>query len=246
MSGTFETFLALSEQDKRDLFEAAAGRLDTLPTYVEAEDVDQQTLFIEFPTLYPSGEVSYVSPRVRIEAGARSALDPSLTCTVTPYVADELHDWSFAVDNIRVIAPERTYWEKLLILHGVHCRWLNGNCRDRPLRTAADGRRAERSKRGPPPSTPQPVGRARCGRGPGPGGPGPRGSAGDETGAEGTRVARFSKNCITSRQLTSMTDGCWIASAGLQKLTFLFFCSNIKWRLNSTRPNAMPPCKSVA
>ncbi len=25
------------------------------------------------------------------------------------------------VDNIRVIAPERTYWEKLLILHGVHC-----------------------------------------------------------------------------------------------------------------------------
>ena len=25
MSGTFETFLALSEQDKRDVFEAAAG-----------------------------------------------------------------------------------------------------------------------------------------------------------------------------------------------------------------------------
>ena len=23
--------------------------------------------------------------------------------------------------DIRVIAPERTYWEKLLILHGVHC-----------------------------------------------------------------------------------------------------------------------------
>ena len=44
-----------------------------------------------------------------------------MTCTATPYVADELTDWSFAVDNIRVIAPERTYWEKLLILHGVHC-----------------------------------------------------------------------------------------------------------------------------
>ena len=233
MSEAFETFLALSEQDKRDVFETSASRLDTLPSYVEKDfwvclvldvlynrlpeghpkllfkggtslskafglirrfsedidlvvyrddlgfekerdptiagnlsnkkrkalfkdlqaacsdyilgdlktalaklinqtvkgsyvsvdedDVDQQTLFIEYPTLYPSGGISYVAPRVRIEAGARSALDPNLTCTVTPYVADELPDWSFAVDNIRVIAPERTYWEKLLILHGVHC-----------------------------------------------------------------------------------------------------------------------------
>ena len=30
---------------------------------------------------------------------------------------------SFNVDDIRVIAPERTYWEKLLILHGMHCRY---------------------------------------------------------------------------------------------------------------------------
>ena len=84
-------------------------------------DVDGQTLFVEYPTLYPSGDVVYVAPRVRIEAGARSALDPSLDCTVSPYVADELPDWSFDVGDIRVIAPERTYWEKLLILHGVSC-----------------------------------------------------------------------------------------------------------------------------
>ena len=84
-------------------------------------DVSGQTLFVEYPTLYPSGDVGYVAPRVRIEAGARSALAPSLSCTVSPYVADELPDWSFAVDGIRVIAPERTYWEKLLILHGTYC-----------------------------------------------------------------------------------------------------------------------------
>ncbi len=232
MNGDTETFLSLEEQDQRDVFEAAAARLDTLPSYVEKDfwvclvlgvlnrlpdghprllfkggtslskafdlirrfsedidlvvyrdglgfkgkrdptiagdlskkkrnalfkelqeacsnyilgdlklelasligqiskgcevgldedDADRQALWIEYPTLYPSGDVAYVAPRVRIEAGARSALDPSLTCTVTPYVADELPDWSFAVDDIRVIAPERTYWEKLLILHSVHC-----------------------------------------------------------------------------------------------------------------------------
>ena len=85
------------------------------------DDAEQMTLLVEYPTLYPSGDVSYVFPRVRIEAGARSALDPSLDRTVTPYVADELPDWSLDVDDIRVIAPERTYWEKLLILHGTHC-----------------------------------------------------------------------------------------------------------------------------
>ena len=59
--------------------------------------------------------------RVKIEAGARSALEPTLTCAVAPILADELPDWSLEVGNLRVIAPERTYWEKLLILHGLHC-----------------------------------------------------------------------------------------------------------------------------
>ena len=36
-------------------------------------------------------------------------------------MAHELTDRPFDVDNIRVMAPERTFWEKLLILHGHHC-----------------------------------------------------------------------------------------------------------------------------
>ena len=65
--------------------------------------------------------MAYMVPRVRIEAGARSALGPILSCNITPYVAEELPGWSFDVDNVRVIAPERTCREKLLILHGAHC-----------------------------------------------------------------------------------------------------------------------------
>lgn len=233
MTEAFESFLALPEQDRRDLFEAAAGRLDTLPGYVEkdfwvcfvldalfnrlpdghpkllfkggtslskafglirrfSEDIDlvvyrddlgfegdhdptvpgelsnkkrkalfekliaacsgyvlgglkdalttvidervkgcqvspdegdgdQQTLLIEYPALYPGRDVDYVRSRVKIEAGARSALEPSLTGAVTPYIQDELSDRSFKVGGLRVIDPARTYWEKLLILHGLHC-----------------------------------------------------------------------------------------------------------------------------
>ena len=115
---------ACREYVRGDLRTALAGRIGEISAgcqIVLEGDVDGQALFIEYPTLFPSGGVAYVSPRVKIEAGARSALDPSQDCVVTPYIADELPDWSFASGGIRVIAPERTYWEKLLILHGVHC-----------------------------------------------------------------------------------------------------------------------------
>ena len=67
---------------------------------VVPDEQDGQTLLVEYPTLYPGGGDVYVSPRVKIEAGARSALDPSTACAVTPYVAGELSDWRFSVANV--------------------------------------------------------------------------------------------------------------------------------------------------
>ena len=116
---------ACSDYIRGDLQTALTERIDEIAEGChvgpDEGDVDGQTLFVEYPTMYPSSDVGYVAPRIRIEAGARSAVDPSVSCTITPYIADELPDWSFDVDDIRVIVAERTYWEKLLILHGVHC-----------------------------------------------------------------------------------------------------------------------------
>ena len=233
MTETFKRFLALSDQDKRDVFESTASRLDTLPTYVEkdfwvclvldllynnlpkghpnllfkggtslskgfgliqrfSEDIDivvnredlgfidgrdpitasdlsnkkrsalfdelntvcnnyilgdlqdalkvltaammdgcrvtpdeddaeKQTLLIEYPTLFPSSDMAYVLPRLKIEGGERSARVPIKSCVVKPYIADDLDEFAFCVENITTISPKRTYWEKLLILHGAHC-----------------------------------------------------------------------------------------------------------------------------
>ena len=85
-------------------------------------DDDQQTLLIKYRTLYQGALSDYVLPEVKIEGGARSAIDPNTTASTTPYISEELAgDWSFDVCNLHVILPERTYLEKLLILHGVHC-----------------------------------------------------------------------------------------------------------------------------
>ena len=121
---------ACSGYVRGDLRTALSSRIDEITEGCDVRpddaDVDGQTLLIEYPTLYPSRAVPYVAPRVKVEAGARSALDPSQDCAVTPYIADELPELSFDVGGIRVIAPQRTYWEKLLILHGAHCGYRDG------------------------------------------------------------------------------------------------------------------------
>lgn len=88
---------------------------------VVADEGDPLTLLVEYPSVFPTDAVSYVAPMVKIEAGARSALDPHETRSVAAYIDNELHDMSLDVGNIRVLSAERTYWEKLLILHGAYC-----------------------------------------------------------------------------------------------------------------------------
>lgn len=58
--------------------------------------------------------------RVKIEGGARSALDPNISCELIPFVHDDLPEWNLSVGGVRTIKPSRTLWEKLLILHGLY------------------------------------------------------------------------------------------------------------------------------
>ena len=73
------------------------------------------------PPSIPAADAAYVPPGVKIEAGARSAMEPVATRAVSPYIADDLPDWPFGVGDVATLAPERTFWEKLLSLHGLHC-----------------------------------------------------------------------------------------------------------------------------
>lgn len=113
---------------KAELTELLDEVTDGCQIVVDEDDKDGQTILVEYPTLYPGSEIAYVGPRVKIEAGARSALSPSLTRTVVPYISDELSESSIEVHNVSVVAPQRTYWEKLLILHGEYHRYEGSQC----------------------------------------------------------------------------------------------------------------------
>lgn len=86
---------------------------------LDPDDPDQQTLLFWYPAV-TAATGDYIRSAVKIEGGAKSALDPHEAATVTPYIADDLPDLDMAVRNVTTVKPERTFWDKLIIVHGLH------------------------------------------------------------------------------------------------------------------------------
>lgn len=90
---------------------------------LDAADADQQTLLFWYPSVTtPAGD--YIRSAVKIEGGAKSALDPNMATTVKPYAADDLPDADLAVGNVTTVEAQRTFWDKVVILHGLR-RWFD-------------------------------------------------------------------------------------------------------------------------
>ena len=93
----------------------AGINMPELKVVSDPTDTDQQTLLVEYPSLESSGKDSYIESKVKIEAGAKSALDPSNLMTIKPYVGQEFIGGDLRVPNVTCIAPERTFWDKVRI-----------------------------------------------------------------------------------------------------------------------------------
>ena len=78
-------------------------------------------MLVRYPTVNAEPN-SYIKPTVKIEAGAKSALDPHREVTVKPYLSDDLPDTDLLVSNVVTIDAERTFWDKVVILHGLR-KW---------------------------------------------------------------------------------------------------------------------------
>jgi hypothetical protein len=91
---------------------------------VEPDPMDQelQSLLLWYPRVTAVGE-GYVGPAVKIEAGAKSALDPHHPLIVRPYIAEDLAEFHLEVPQVTTVAPERTFWDKVVILQGQR-RWF--------------------------------------------------------------------------------------------------------------------------
>jgi len=100
------------------LFEAIGDNKDgRCGVSLDDADPDGQTLLVRYPSSLAAD--AYVRSEVRIECGAKSALDPHVSSTLGPYVDDDLADFDLTVADVVTIQPTRTFWDKVVIVHGL-------------------------------------------------------------------------------------------------------------------------------
>ncbi|QHN03985.1 nucleotidyl transferase AbiEii/AbiGii toxin family protein [Granulicella sp. WH15] len=85
-------------------------------------DPDGQSLLLWYPTSTVEGN-AYIRRAIKIESGAKSALDPHAPVVVEPYIVDDLPNLDLAVGNVTTVDPSRTFWDKIVILHGLRRWW---------------------------------------------------------------------------------------------------------------------------
>jgi hypothetical protein len=107
----------LSERLAAAGFTSTAGRVES-----DDADPDGQTLLIWYPATTPPSD--YVRAAIKIESGAKSALDPNSAVPIKPYVDDDLPTLDLTVPAVRTVDPERTFWDKVVILHELR-RWFD-------------------------------------------------------------------------------------------------------------------------
>jgi hypothetical protein len=94
-----------------------AGRVE-----LDADDPDGQSLLLWYPSVTAAGN-DYIRRAIKIESGAKSALDPHSPVVVRPFVADDLAGRDLSVHNVTTVDPSRTFWDKVVILHGLR-KWF--------------------------------------------------------------------------------------------------------------------------
>jgi len=119
VSGAMRDQLAsqLSDALRASGLPTTAARIEQDP-----DDDDGQSLLIWYPQVTSPAD-GYVRPAVKIESGAKSALDPNVSATIRPYVADDVPDIDLSVANVTTVVAERTFWDKVVILHGLR-QWF--------------------------------------------------------------------------------------------------------------------------
>jgi hypothetical protein len=90
---------------------------------LDLDDASRQSLLLWYSSVLAETD-GYIRPAIKIESGAKSALDPNNAQTIDPYVADDVPALKLAVSNVVTVEAERTFWDKIVILHGLR-NWFD-------------------------------------------------------------------------------------------------------------------------
>lgn len=84
----------------------------------DPKDPDSQTLLFHYPSCWPREATRYIQPWVKMEFGARSDPWPVVNMQVNSLVAETFPNLlQEAACQVTALKPERTFWEKAMLLH---------------------------------------------------------------------------------------------------------------------------------
>lgn len=85
----------------------------------EIKNDDSDPIIIEVYYKTVTDKIEYIQPRVLIEIGSRSLIEPCTNREFKSLVGEHFHDRPFADENITIptVNPERTFLEKVFLLH---------------------------------------------------------------------------------------------------------------------------------
>ncbi len=83
------------------------------------ENFDKHLLHVVYPR---STEGKYLSPAIKLEIGPLALWNPNERYPILPYVAETYPDLDIEPVMVPTIKSERTFWEKVTILHHEHYR----------------------------------------------------------------------------------------------------------------------------
>ncbi|NPD15046.1 nucleotidyl transferase AbiEii/AbiGii toxin family protein [Xinfangfangia sp. D13-10-4-6] len=101
---------------------ANRNRLSPERFRIEPDPHDSQALYLHYPSATPAD--AYIAKAVKIESGAKSALDPNSERVIRPYLEADVPGIDLGVPGVTTVDAERTFWDKIVILHGLR-RWFD-------------------------------------------------------------------------------------------------------------------------
>lgn len=85
---------------------------------LDENDPDWQTLLFYYPTLFAVLVGRYAQPVIKLEMGARSDPWPRAERSIQPFVAEQFPQlFQTPACVVQALLPERTFWEKAMLLH---------------------------------------------------------------------------------------------------------------------------------
>lgn len=113
----------LLAQLSETLDSAFGGGMASAKVELDKDDESAQSLLLWYPSVTAESD-AYIRKAVKIESGAKSALDPHACHSLVPYIADDLTTLDLTVPNVTIVDAQRTFWDKVVILHGLR-RWFD-------------------------------------------------------------------------------------------------------------------------